>query len=173
MDPAVLAVTAHCRPGGRFDPDAYRVHARRDVDQIERALVELDDGPLRLDIIAGTLKAGPVDLTVHLDASHLHCRREVALWRLFRACGHAFPRQRRSVGRDRRLPRLVEALRVADALAAGASLREIALGLDCPTKGAIDWPGDGEHVKSAIRRKVDLAHRLITAGPAAILNDRI
>src|SRR3546814_2270295 len=66
--------------------------------------------------------------------------------------------------RDQRLVRLVEALRAADAIAAGASLRDIGVG----AFGG-DWPGDGEHLKSRVRRRVALAVELTRAGPRGVL----
>src|SRR3546814_14755057 len=61
--------------------------------------------------------------------------------------------------RDQRLVRLVEALRAADAIAAGASLRDIGVG----AFGG-DWPGDGEHLKSRVRRRVALDRQIVVYG---------
>ena len=72
---------------------------------------------------------------------------------------------------DPRLPRLVTALRVLDALCAGASLRRIGDVL-LPDRGA-DWPGSGESAKSRVRRIVALARRLELGGAAAILSQAI
>ncbi|MBV2147522.1 DUF2285 domain-containing protein [Sphingobium sp. AS12] len=69
---------------------------------------------------------------------------------------------------DQRLARLVDALRVGDALREGASQRDIALGI----YGG-DWPGDGEHLKSRVRRMIPLACALVRAGPRAVLAGRI
>jgi hypothetical protein len=63
---------------------------------------------------------------------------------------------------------LVEALRVGDAIAAGASQRAIGLGI----YGG-DWPGDGEHLKSRVRRMIPLAAALFRAGPRGVLAGRI
>lgn len=67
-----------------------------------------------------------------------------------------------------RFGRLVEALRVGDAIAAGASQRAIGLGI----YGG-DWPGDGEHLKSRVRRMIPLAAALSRAGPRGVLAGRI
>jgi hypothetical protein len=69
---------------------------------------------------------------------------------------------------DQRLARLVDALRVGDALREGASQRDIALGI----YGG-EWPGDGEHLKSRVRRMIQLAAALVRAGPRAVLAGRI
>ncbi len=60
--------------------------------------------------------------------------------------------------------RLVAALRVRDALAAGASQRHIGLGIF-----GNEWPGDGEHLKSRVRRMIPFASALVRAGPRAVL----
>lgn len=67
-----------------------------------------------------------------------------------------------------RFGRLVEALRVGDAIAAGASQREIGLGIH----GGY-WPGDGEHLKSRVRRMIILAAHLARVGPLGVLAGRI
>ena len=68
----------------------------------------------------------------------------------------------------RRLARLVVALRVRDALADGASQRDIGLGIF-----GGDWPGDGEHLKSRVRRMIPLAAKLVRVGPRGVLRARI
>src|SRR3546814_17261136 len=62
--------------------------------------------------------------------------------------------------RDQRLVRLAEALPAADALAAGASLRDISVG-----DFGGDWPGVGEHLKSPVRPRVALVGSLPWGGP--------
>lgn len=64
---------------------------------------------------------------------------------------------------DQRFVRLVEALRVADALAADASLRDIGI------TAFGDWPGDGEYIKSRVRRRVQLSAEMLRAGPRGVL----
>src|SRR3569623_1669355 len=61
--------------------------------------------------------------------------------------------------------RRLEALRAADALASGASLRDIGVALV-----GDDWPGDGEHVKSRARRRVVLAAALSRAGARGVFS---
>jgi hypothetical protein len=65
----------------------------------------------------------------------------------------------------RHLVRHLRALAAIDARSAGASLRETA---DLVI-GPGDWPGDGEHRKSQVRRLVTAGERLVAAGPGPIL----
>lgn len=58
------------------------------------------------------------------------------------------------------------ALQARDAATAGLSLREIAAFL----LGPGEWPGDGEHRKSRVRRLVASGEQLLRAGPRAILS---
>ncbi|MBO9621684.1 MAG: DUF2285 domain-containing protein [Sphingomonas sp.] len=118
---------------------------------------------MRLDLVDGAVMPGHMTVEPAIDFRRpLHPQLE-SIRRL-----HALIRGDRPSLRDQRFVRLVEALRVADALAAGASLREIALGML-----GDDWPGDGEHVKSRARRRVALAGELTRAGPGAVLARRI
>ncbi|MDT9598612.1 DNA -binding domain-containing protein [Sphingosinicella rhizophila] len=125
--------------------------------------LDLTDGVLRLDVIGRSMVAGEVtiepaiDLARSIDPQIASLRRLDALLR-----GDLRPFV------DQRFIRLVEALRVRDALADGASLRDIGLAM----YGG-DWPGDGEHSKSRVRRRIVLAERLIRAGPRAALTGRI
>ena len=64
-----------------------------------------------------------------------------------------------------RLARRLLALHAVDARNAGASLQETA----DMVLGRGDWPGDGEHRKSLVRRLVVTGERLIRAGAGAIL----
>ena len=61
------------------------------------------------------------------------------------------------------------ALQAVDARSEGASLRETAASI----LGPGDWPGDGEHRKSLVRRMIATGERIIQAGPRAILNDAL
>lgn len=114
---------------------------------------------MRLDLVDGLIEPGSltiepvIDLCRPLEPQLLSVRRLDAL--LHGDCPLAV---------DQRLIRLVEALRTADALAAGASLRDIGEGMF-----GGDWPGDGEHVKSRVRRRVVLADALLRAGSLGVL----
>ncbi len=167
MDPRVLVVRA--RPPDECSRAAihladFTAHVALAAD---RELVRIDVGgtTLRLDVVEGTLTAGPVGIepSVTLGApldQQLHAIRQLdallAGQPLISDC-------------NRRLGGLVSALRAVDAIEAGASLRDIGLDL----LGGSDWPGDGEHLKSRARRLVMLARALVSAGPAGVLAFRI
>lgn len=125
--------------------------------------IDQPDGVMRLDLVDGdiatvALRIEPaVDLLRPLEPQFASIRRL-----------HALCRGETSSVHDQRFVRLVEALRVSDALAAGASLREIALGI----LGG-DWPGDGEYLKSRARRRVALAATLVRVGPRGVLAAQI
>lgn len=123
----------------------------------EHVLVDRGGVGLRLDVIEGTVSAGPVALHFDLpDDDRLEHR--VATVRALSG--------KKSIGcRHQQIAGRLRALQAADARTAGASLREIADGL----LGIGDWPGDGEHRKSAVRRLVTTGERLIQQGPLPIL----
>lgn len=164
-DPCVLRA--------RVFPASAKTEAGIDLAQIPHCVwqhggcqhvrLDLPDGAMRLDLVDGIIVPGAVtiepaiDLRRPLDPQMASIRRLDALMRgdLSRCC-------------DQRFVRLVEALRAADALAEGASLRDIGLGV----LGG-DWPGDGEHLKSRARRRVALAAELRRAGPRGVLTRRI
>jgi hypothetical protein len=123
----------------------------------------LPDGDMRLDLVDGAVIPGRLTIEPAIDFRRPLQPQLESIRRL-----HALISGDRPSLRDQRFIRLVEALRVADALAAGASLREIALGML-----GDDWPGDGEHLKSRARRRVALAGELTRAGPGAVLARRI
>ena len=125
--------------------------------------LHLPDGILRLDLfgdaeIKGAIMVEPIiDLQRPIEPQIATVRRMAGL----------FGDDLVAVG-DQRLIRLVEALRTADALAAGASLREIGLGVF-----GDDWPGDGEYLKSKVRRRVELANALLRTGARGVLARRV
>lgn len=157
-DPRVVAVRA--LPS--LTCDARRFDMIREAGRLVRGRsgehVLVDRGALfRLDVIEGTLSAGPVSL--HFDLpydGHLQVRLAVIQAFVARA---AIPRH------HLQLAGRLYALHAADARSAGASLREIADLL----LGAGDWPGDGEHRKSLVRRMIATGERMVRAGPRAIL----
>ncbi|MFB0875927.1 MULTISPECIES: DNA -binding domain-containing protein [unclassified Sphingobium] len=67
-----------------------------------------------------------------------------------------------------RLAKQLFALKAIDAHEAGASLREVAA-LLLPSE---EWPGDGEHRKSFVRRLIVKGRHLVRAGPACILRPK-
>jgi len=127
-------------------------------------LLELPAGILQLDLqgtgdqreIAAVTPT--IDLARQIEPQFQSARRLAAL-----LAGIPEP-----VPREPRLGRLVAALRVHDALADGASQRDIGLGIF-----GDDWPGDGEHLKSRVRRMIPFAAELVKAGPQGVLQTRI
>nr|NUR36575.1 DUF2285 domain-containing protein [Sphingomonas sp.] len=115
---------------------------------------------LRLDIVGGTVLAGPIVLEPFVALENLESQ-IVAIRRLDALLRNVPPRREN----DARLPRLVFALRALDGRADGASLRDLAIGIF----GALEWPGDGDNVKSRVRRLVNLAEKLRRAGPRGVL----
>lgn len=125
--------------------------------------LHLPDGVLRLDLVDSANLAGPLMIEPAIDLRRGIDSQIESLRRL-----HALMRGDVLETRDQRFVRLIEALRVADAIAAGASLRDIGLGAF-----GDDWPGDGEHLKSRVRRRVELAAELMRAGPVGVLAGKI
>ena len=126
----------------------------------EHLLVQHGDTLIRIDVVEGTVRNGPVTLRFDLaDDARLEDR--IAAIRSFRAAPTPGPRHER-------LANKLLALQAVDMRKAGASLRKTADLLFGPG----DWPGGGDHRKSRVRRLCDLGTSLIEAGPAAILSER-
>lgn len=171
FDPAVIEVDAEPLAGRTdgFDIAGFGSRIAAIVDDTgEHVAVAAPGRHLRLDVATGTLFAGPVHLRYRLNGVATLPPSLDALHALLRLVGVPDP-ARRTAEPDRRLPRLVEALRVLDALSDGASRHAIAEAL----LGSGDWPGDGEHRKSLVRRRIDLARHLQDAGPKAVLRGLI
>lgn len=159
VDPRVITVRAcRCEPdrARTFDGVLASIKALRGLGH-EHLLVERNGILTRLDVIEGTALAGPVSLQFDLpDDCHLDTR--IAAIRGFNAAKGS-PRPHLQLARRGR------ALDAVDANDRGASLREIADLI----LGSGDWPGDGEHRKSLVRRLIANGKRMVRAGPRAIL----
>lgn len=173
FDPGTLHVVAG--PIGRGDPDAVDPAALapwltivRD-GQGEHAV--LSDGwhHIRLDVEQGSLAAGePVLLQYRLkgiasvEPRILPLRRLIDLCRNRRFSTSLYPP-------DRRVERWILALRVQDALLAGASQRDIARVLfgEMPEQGEGDRRSDS--IRSRVRRLVGEARRLAGGGYRALM----
>lgn len=135
-------------------------------DDREHVTLRHGGGLLRVDVAAGTLLEGPVMLA-HCVTDPADLEAKLPVLRTLYAVCTSGPNTVRYVP-DLRLERLITALRVLDARVAGASLRDIAIALlgdDVPDK----WPGDGECMKSWVRRLVALSETLRRAGPRGVL----
>lgn len=159
VDPCVLTVRA-IEPVGMearlFDGFSADVRMIRGLLG-EHLLIDRGGELVRLDVIEGTTAAGPVVLNFELaDDDHLEAL--IAVIGTFRGAVMSAPRHGR-------LARRLFGLQAVDARNAGASLKETADILFGPG----DWPGDGEHRKSHVRRLLDAGFRMIRAGPREIL----
>jgi hypothetical protein len=162
IDPRVLAVRALKPADGYarwFDGKSADMRMVRGP-RCEHLIVDPGGEVIRLDVIHGTVVAGPVTLRFDLpDDDRLEL--QLSAMRAFR--GPA------AVARSHvQLARRLLALEAVDARDAGASLRETADILLGP--GA--WPGNGEHRKSLVRRMIVAGERAVRAGPKAILAGR-
>jgi hypothetical protein len=115
---------------------------------------------IRLDIIDGTLLGGSVSLRFELAYGQRFSDQFGAL-REF----HSLFADESSPRRHTRLAEMQLSLHAFDERARGASLRAIADIL----LGSGDWPGDGEHRKSRVRRLIAAGEALVRAGPRTIL----
>ncbi|MBU3077632.1 DNA -binding domain-containing protein [Sphingomonas quercus] len=113
---------------------------------------------LRVDLVDHRSLDGPVRLHFDLpDDGWLEDR--VAVIRVLRG--------RSRHGAHVQFARRLLSLSAVDGRDAGASLKEIA----DHVLGPGDWPGDGEHRKSMIRRMIASGDRMLRAGPCDILAD--
>ena len=123
----------------------------------EHVLIDRGSTPFRLDVLEGTISKGPVSLHFELAND----------WRLAEklAVIGAFVGKTSEPRHHLRLAGRLRALQANDARAAGLSLREIADIL----LGPGDWPGDGEHRKSLVRRMIATGERMVRDGPRTVL----
>lgn len=194
-DPARASPDARLIWHARVDGTALRVAAvRADAEDSDRFDVErvvrwptivggadgrehavLSDGyrHLRLDIEEGSLAAGrPILLRYRLDGVLARdvetrlapLRRLAGVLRTGRFPPALFPR-------ERRIERLIDVLRVADALHDGASQRDIAATLFGEERIASDWRIASDSLRSRVRRLVREARRMTTSGWRNLLRD--
>jgi hypothetical protein len=158
VDPRVLAVRAGPAVGDTvrtFDAATSSARLLRGPD-IEHLLIDCGGALVRLDVFDGSVIGGPVALRFELgDDDHVETR--IAALRLFRGTA--------AIGRHPRLAGRLLALQAVDAQDAGASLKETAELLQGPG----DWPGDGDHRKSQVRRLLALGQDMKHGGARAIL----
>ena len=160
VDPRVLTVRAIEPMDGDtrlFDAVSADARIMRGAER-EHLLINRDGELVRLDVVEGTMTAGPVVLRFDLaDDDRFDLQADaIRSLRFMAAPGR----------RHLRLAGRLFALQAVDARDAGASLRETADILLGP--GA--WPGDGEHRKSYVRRLLDAGSRMISSGHREILN---
>lgn len=162
VDPRVLAVRAVSpiesvvRPFDLKMSDTCVLRGQR----VEHLLVNRENALFRLDVIEGTVTAGPVSLRFDLaDDDRLTAQiSEISAY-----CSAPIPAPRHAQLVNRLL-----ALQAMDARYAGASLRETAN----IVFGPCAWPGEGEHRKSLVRRMLVAGERMVGGGPQLILAGR-
>jgi len=175
LDPFVLQVRAV--PSGGADPEAIDLARLARWATIVRGAgrehVALSDGwhRIRIDVVEGTLvEEGPARLDyllsglTRVDAPVLTLRRMLGLWRTGRFARPLYPA-------EPGLPRRLETLRVGDALAAGASYREMAVALYGEERVRTDWKGRSDYLMSRVRRRVAEARAMAAGGWRALLRD--
>lgn len=176
VDGSVVSVRAE--PVSAADPDAFalarlagRASLARGDDGREHLVVSDGWRRLRLDVVEGTLLGGEVRLHfelagfAQLDVHLLTVRRLLSLWRKGRFLRALF---QPLAGLSHRL----EALRVADALTAGASHREIAVALYGEQHVRAEWHGRSDFLLSRVRRRAAEARRMEKGGYRALLQTR-
>lgn len=160
----------------RFDPGRFAQWLDVVVDPEGREHAVLSDGyrRIRIDIEQGSLGCDrPVLLRYAVDGTVGQCtearllplRRLAGLLRTGRFLPALFPA-------ERRVERLVEVLRVADALSAGATQREIAAALFGSERVGDDWRGVSDSLRSRVRRLVREARRMRAYGYSALMRRR-
>jgi hypothetical protein len=173
LDPFVLQVRA--KPADGSDPEAI------DLARLARWMtivrgggrehVALSDGwhRIRFDVVEGTLvEEGPARLDyllsglTRIDAHVLTLRRMLGLWRTGRFAPMLYPP-------EPGLPRRLETLRVGDALADGASYREMAVALYGRERVRADWRVPSDYLMLRVRRRATEARAMAAGGWRALL----
>ena len=165
VDPRVLGVRCFREPDDGRGSLLGRAHRWRVVvgeNACEHVWLVSGGEPLRIDVMAGSIRDGCVRIEPAVDLRRDLQPQIAALRRLDRLMqGMAW-----TSFEDKALPRLVLALRVADARRHGCSLRQVARDV----LGLHDWPGDGEWAKSSTRRLIALANILARSSVAQLLS---
>lgn len=165
VDPRVLDVRCFREPDDGRGSVLGRAHRWRvEVGENGCEHVWLGSGgePLRIDVMAGSIRDGCVRIEPAVDLRRDLQPQIAALRRLDQFMrGMAW-----TTVKDKALPRLVLALRAADARWHGCSLRHVARDV----LGLHDWPGDGEWAKSSTRRLIALAKLLSRSSVAQLLS---
>ena len=162
VDPCVLFVLAEPASTACVDLSALSAVTVR-CDGVDHVRLVLRDTVFRLDVRQGSIRQ-PCRITYFLvPSAQLPCQLETV--RRLHSCLSGMPFRADPDPAAARLHRLATALRVWDARTAGLSLRQTA----DEVWGPGEWPGAGEHRKSAVRRYIRLGEALVAGGPAAVL----
>lgn len=177
LDPTTLSVTAS--PSDASDPDhvdlamlAPWLTLVTDLAGQEHAVLSDGRHHLRIDVAGGSLGAGgPVVLHYHIrgvataEPKLLTLRRLIDLCRHRRFASHLFPA-------DPRIDRWLIALRVGDALRAGASHRDIAIELYGAQRVGRGWQGSAESLRLRVRRLARDARNMAAGGYRTLMRRR-
>jgi hypothetical protein len=177
LDPGTLRVIA--LPSNPADPDSIRTEhiapwlaIAPDDDGREHAV--LSDGwhRIRIDVEEGSIAREEAVLlhyrllgVASAEPKILPLRRFIELCRHGRFARSLFPR-------DPRVERWLTVLRVHDALAAGASQREIGAALFGEDRILLDWSGRSDSLRLRVRRLVRDAHTMARGGYRNLLHER-
>jgi len=178
VDPAVVAVRAF--PAEPHDADALDLGSLRPFVVAVRSAsgqdyIALSDGwrRLRLDVVEGSVgdqRWVRFDYRLsgfrNLEPRLRTLTRLAALRRDGRLAQTLYP----TVAG---LPRRIEALRTSDALAAGASYRDIALVLFGETRVRSDWRTNSDYLLSRLRRRAAEARRMLNGGYRMLFESRL
>lgn len=173
LDPGTLIVeAAQARPADRdaIDPIEFArwLTLMRGPAGFEHAVLSNGRHHIRFDVVAGTLAEGPVILHYQLHGTVSARDRLLPLRRLIAFSLHrSFPSTLYPL--DSRIERGLVTLRVADALAAGASHREIGIALFGEDRVLAEWEGGSDSLRSRVRRLAAQARRLGQGGWRALL----
>lgn len=159
-------------------PDSFDLERFRDLATLaagecggEHWLIADGRRSLRLDVTSGTLLRGPVHLTCSLagfrslEAKIGGLEQFLELWRTGQL-------RRRGELTRARAARLARSLRVRDALAAGATQRDIAEALFDPSVRHTRWRIEQPTVRLQVQRLVRSARTMVAGGYQHILRER-
>jgi len=167
LDPAILRVAAApCSSHDSMTFDlrhwANRAVIVNDAAGREHILLRGRSG-IRLDVIAGTLRDGPVSLRFDMTGSNDIESSLRTLRRFLHVCktGDASP-----LSMTNGVPscRTINALRVHDALHQGASIRDIGIMLFGQARIGSEWRSPGESLKSHCRRLIAYSRHMASGG---------
>jgi hypothetical protein len=159
---AVIALDVEpAEDGNGYDFLKYQGRGAVIIDGRGKEHIILNDGRSQIaaDLKSGSALSGPVSLKLFIPNNPLVGLHLTYLQKLLAALEH--PDGRIRAPRDRAMAqKLVAALRVHDALAAGASQRDIAIALFGKPRINSDWSGASDALRSQIRRQITRARRL-------------
>lgn len=158
-----------CRRQPRIRPWPLAQHGNSRIVTRRRASPLRDTRfSVRLDVISGSLSDGPVVLFHQLSRIEQLEPKLAALRRFHHLCRTGqFPAVTGSPTQQFR--RQILALRTHDAIAQGASIRDIGIMLHGGDRVGAEWPGSGDALKSQARRLIALAREMAGGGYRRLL----